>query len=127
MKNKFVKFLTAIFVAASLIAPVTVSAAHKWYGEDITLPRAGRTWWATKKRKATSNTQGLKASKNKYQIVGNIANTGNKLIGSWKTFKARNKYAQYVETDAKGSKIKAVFQTNRYNLRTTTGHLEWRP
>lgn len=92
------------------------------------MPRAGTSWWATVTRTATSNVQGIKASQNKYQIVGNIATSGDRIIGdSWKTFNAYNNVAQYVTTNAKGSKIKAVFQTNRYNLYTTTGYLEWRP
>lgn len=110
------------------MAAPTVVSAGTWHGSTITLPRAGTTWWASVTRKATSNTQGLKASRNKYQVVGNIANSGNKIIGNgWKTFNAYNKHAQYSRTYAKGSRIKAVFQTNRYNLHTVQAYLEWRP
>ncbi|MDN2452798.1 hypothetical protein [Lactobacillus sp. UCMA15818] len=100
--------------------------ASAWYGARITLPRAGGQW-RTVSRKSTSKVQGLKASGNAYQIVGNIENAGNKTIGSWQTFNAHNTIAKYVATYSAGSSIKAAFQTNSYNYLTTTAYLSWRP
>lgn len=124
--KKVVKISIVLALSALICLPTVVSASQ-WYGSQITLPRAGTSLWKTTLRKATSDTQGLKASKNKYEVIGNISNSGNGIIGSWKTFSAENTKAQYTTTYSNGSSIKAVFQTNRYNPFTTSAYLEWRP
>lgn len=124
MKN-IIKIVLTLTILGGLASPVAVSAAT-WHSAHITLPRAGKKWRTTT-RKSTANKQGLKAIKNKYQVIGNIDNTGNKEIGKWKTFTKYNSKAQYTVTYSKGANIKAVFQTNGYNLLTTTATLLWRP
>lgn len=123
--RKIRKILFTALITFVLFSPVAVSAAT-WHSAGITLPRFGKRW-RTVSRKSTSNTQGLKATKNAHQVIGNIDNLGNKEIGKWQTFKVHNTGAKYTTTYSKGSTIKAVFRTNGYNAFTTTANLSWRP
>lgn len=114
---------------AFAIASPSVAYASTWYGSHITLPRGGG-WWRTVSRKATSNTTGIKASDNVYQVIGVIKNSGGKIIGgknNYVTFGKSNHKAKYLKTYAKGSKVHAGFRANAYNPYTTTAYLEWRP
>lgn len=102
-----------------------VKKASPWYGTQITLPRNG--WWYSTTRKATQNTQGMKASKNKYKMIGEITNVNNEKVSTTKTFSAKNKTAQYSRTYMTGAKTKVRYKSSAINVLTNSGYLEWRP
>lgn len=99
--------------------------ASPWYGTQITLPRTG--WWYSTTRKATQTTQGLKASNNKYVMIGEITNTNNEKVSTTKTFAANNKTEQYSKTYMTGAQTKVRYKSSKINYLTNSGYLEWRP